>query len=276
MAVLERLETITDLTYIEKEIKAYILNHLDQMIEMNIADLANETESSNATIIRFCRKLNVTGYKEFKLELVKDIERRRKEKKDIDMSYPFSRQESSQQVFKKMLDLSKESLDSCYEAISSRDLNQIAKWINEANNVYLYGVGDSMISAMSFANRLVKLGKHAIIANQYGDSAANIYQVTRRDLVIVVSYSGSSIPNKKFLKMMKRIGCKTVLLSSNQELDDFDLKIIIPNKEDNRTKFATYYSQICFNFIFNTLYALVFNLDYKANLDKKNTIDYNL
>ncbi len=276
MAIIDKLESIHNLTNVEKELVRYILEHKDQIIDLNIADLATITDTSNATIIRLCRKLDMSGYKEFKIEFIKDLERRRKEKKSIDMSYPFRYKQSSQEIMKTMVELSKESLESCYETISSRDLEQAAKWISEGNLLYIYGVGDSMISGMSFSNRLMKIGKNTIIASQYGDNIAHTYQITNKDVVLVVSYSGNAVPNKKYLKMMKRTGCKLILISSNPDFNDFDLKIIFPKRESTDGKLATYYSQMCINFILNSLYAMIFNLDFHNNYRIKENVDFNL
>lgn len=276
MAVLDKLESLNQLTTVEKEIVKYILEHKDQIIHLNISDLASMTDTSNATIIRLCRKLDLSGYKEFKIEFVKDLERRRKEKLNIDMSYPFRAKQSSQEIMKMIVELSKESLDSCYETVSSRQLEKVAEWISNANNTYIYGLGDSMISGISFSNRLMKIGKTTVIANQYGDHLAHTYQMGPKDVALFISYSGNSVLNKKYLKMMRRAGCKLVLISSNTELKDFDISITFPKREAFEGKMATYYSQTCINYILNSLYAMIFNLDFHKNFRIKNIVDNHL
>lgn len=192
------------------------------------------------------------------------------------MSYPFSDKESSQEVMKKILELSKESLDSCYENISSRDIEEVAKWIRDANAVYLFATGDTMISAIGFGNKLMKLGKNAVVSGMYGEETAHCYHVSQKDVALFVSYSGNAVINKKYLKMMKRAGCKLVLISSNENLDDFDKKLLIPKKEADVEKMATYYSQTCIHYILNSLYAMYFNLDFEKNYRIKTNIDYHI
>ena len=43
-------------TETEKEVIDYLMNHLDLLEELSINDLAKKTYTSNATIIRLCRK----------------------------------------------------------------------------------------------------------------------------------------------------------------------------------------------------------------------------
>lgn len=44
-------------TETEKEVIDYLMNHLDLLEELSINDLAKKTYTSNATIIRLCRKI---------------------------------------------------------------------------------------------------------------------------------------------------------------------------------------------------------------------------
>lgn len=56
---------------------------------MTISGLAAATYSSNAAIIRMCRKMEMKGYKEFRIQLVRDIERRQREQIPVNMDRPF-------------------------------------------------------------------------------------------------------------------------------------------------------------------------------------------
>lgn len=273
MSLIGKLEAMKKFTLVEQEVVLYILKHKDQIINMNIADLAELTYTSNATIIRLCRKLGLSGYKEFKILLVQDLERRRKEQSHIDMSFPFYGQESSADVMKSIADLSKESIETCYETISSIHLEKVASWISKANNTYIYANGDSLISAISFSNRLIKLKKHTIIADQYGEGIANTYNVTSDDVALFVSYSGNNVLDQRFIKVLKKSGCKMILITSASNAQGFDIVIDFPDKETQEGKIATYYSQISINYILNCIYAIIFANDYTNNLKTKYTID---
>ena len=57
------------LTKSERRIADYIANHIGVVMEQTVADLAAQTESSEITISRFCKKLGCSGLKELKLML---------------------------------------------------------------------------------------------------------------------------------------------------------------------------------------------------------------
>lgn len=59
------------LTNSEKKVADYVLRHRIDVQYMSISELAEECTVADATISRFCRRLGLTGYNAFKLELAK-------------------------------------------------------------------------------------------------------------------------------------------------------------------------------------------------------------
>ena len=82
----------------QQEVIDFIKNNEDKIIHMSIQDLAKKTYTSNATIIRICKKLGFKGYKDFKLSFIKEIESQKYIHQSIDFSSPFYQQESISQI----------------------------------------------------------------------------------------------------------------------------------------------------------------------------------
>jgi RpiR family transcriptional regulator, carbohydrate utilization regulator len=60
----------------ERLVANFVLGRPSVVIHMSIADLAERAEVSEPTIMRFCKALGLLGFMEFKLALVRDLERR--------------------------------------------------------------------------------------------------------------------------------------------------------------------------------------------------------
>lgn len=259
MTLLDKLESSENLTPAEKNIVSYIMDHKDQIDNFTIADLAMMTYTSNSAIIRFCRKLGLTGYREFKIEFVKELERIRKQKSNVNINYPIQKKENSRDILKNIAELSKESIDTCYESISEKDMERAARYIQQADKIYIYAIGDSLISAIGFANRLIKLDKITIIANEYGEVMAHTMNVKKNDVALFVSYASAELIDERYLNILQESGCKKILITSKSNIAGFDIKIDFPAKEDHQGKIATYYSQIAIQYILNCLYAIIFS-----------------
>ena len=57
----------------EKQVAAFILEHKKDIESWNIKDLSRLTETSNATISRFCAKLSYRNFNEFKTFVTQEL-----------------------------------------------------------------------------------------------------------------------------------------------------------------------------------------------------------
>ena len=66
MSIMTQLEFELDFSESEKDIARYILDKQENVLDLPIKKLANETYTSPATIVRLCHKLGLQGYGDFK------------------------------------------------------------------------------------------------------------------------------------------------------------------------------------------------------------------
>lgn len=71
--IIEKLQDKTGFTDSEKLIADYVLNHLEEVQRLTATQLAKETLTSKSSIIRFCKKLGLTGYQELKIRTFSEI-----------------------------------------------------------------------------------------------------------------------------------------------------------------------------------------------------------
>ena len=83
MNLFEQRDLFTD---VEWEVVQYIKDNIYKITLMNIGELAKATYTSNATILRTCRKLECDGFKEFKQRLIKEIESQKHMKQTVDFT----------------------------------------------------------------------------------------------------------------------------------------------------------------------------------------------
>jgi len=68
IALLENAKSL-DLSENEKELLYYLENSCKEVVSMTLSQLAKATYMSNASIMRFCNKLGLSGFNELKYEL---------------------------------------------------------------------------------------------------------------------------------------------------------------------------------------------------------------
>ena len=57
----------------EKKIADYVINNKEKVIEMTVSELAIESNVSEATIVRFCKKCGLKGFYDLKINIAKEM-----------------------------------------------------------------------------------------------------------------------------------------------------------------------------------------------------------
>lgn len=275
MSIVDRLREKKNFTGVECDVADYILSHLDAVPMMSISALADENYTSNTTIVRLCHKLGVSGYRDLRIVLSREAEKRLVERHAVDVNEPFYPGEETAGIMSSIAALSKEAVDVCYASITTTDVWRIALAIRRARHVYIYARGDSLLSAKLLANQLMKLGIFCVDAMHGGEGPAHANTAQQGDLALIVSYSGSTLRHmRRELEILPRRGCKMALISTAERPPGIDLGISFPNYETGEARIATYYSQVCIRYILNCIYGQVFALDYRENAARKANVDY--
>lgn len=68
----KRLEYMTP---VERRIADFMLNNPNKVINMPVKEIAKNSETSDAAIVRFAKRIGLKGIKELKVELAKEIGR---------------------------------------------------------------------------------------------------------------------------------------------------------------------------------------------------------
>lgn len=275
--ILDQLDELEPLTSAERSLIEFIEGHAAEMVRLPIAEVAQRTATSNATIIRFCRRLGFDGFRSFRLRLVAELERGVGTNRAVNLNYPVSPRQSTAESLDSIAELTKEAVDGTRASIDPHVIQAVARAIHKAPLVLLYASGDSQISAEAFANLLIKVGIRCISAEHRREFMANSHAARPGEVAIFVSYSGdhiAALTRAGVPQELKGRGCATVAITASTEpLPWIERTIRFPDRENARDKMATFYSQACIRFIFNCIYAEVWTLDFEANIRHKTSID---
>lgn len=275
MAILEKLYKSEDFTPTEQSIIQYLLENVHLISEMTIQQFALATHSSNAAIIRICKKLGYTGYKDFKLALAIELASSKFIDQTINFSTPFYQSETTREIINDLSSLYRETIQIIQSHINISDIENISHTMSKSQRIFIFAAGDSRITAMNFINKLMKINIYPILATENYEEIAMAYNMTSHDCALFISYTGI---NERFIsctKILNRKNIPILTLTANEEsplLSHSTLSIIIPHKENNY-KIGTFYSQISFQFILTILYSLIYKDDYARHHQHKMIID---
>ena len=278
MSVIELLKEKSGFTSAERDIADYILHNAESIAHMSIAELSAATYCSNATVVRLCRKLGVDGYRDLRIALATELERRRGALRDVDANEPFTSKDSTATILRSVAQLSKEALDSCYASLSPTSVEMLAHAIANAQHVLLYAIGDSFVSAEAFAELSSKLGVSCTLVYRRGNTLPHAYVAGERDVAIFITYSGIIFDRLvEDIDVLKARGCAlaaiTAIDTHSETLEGFDMVVSLPSQERAASKVATYYSQECIRYVLNCLYSCIYALEFDENRRQKDEIE---
>ncbi len=90
MLIEEKLTKQELFTTTEKRIVDYIRRNIEAAVYMTIEELAKATYTSHSAIIRLCKKMGFSGFKEFRFELGREVHQLIAQfNQTIDPNFPF-------------------------------------------------------------------------------------------------------------------------------------------------------------------------------------------
>ncbi len=267
--ILTNMKNMADFTTTEKAIATFILKNADQMEHLTIQELAKRTFSSHATIIRFTRKLGLSGFKEFKIALVKEIQGRDFLPADIDPNTPFQEGDSLSTISREIMELTQQTVSESFQLLDEAQLARATRLLHESQRIFLFAVGDSQIRAESFQNKLWKINRYAFLATKRAEWAVHTANMTKHDCAFFISYDALSKLDFAAASFLKKRAVPIILLTSQttSELAKLaDICISIPKSEGKTAlKISTFASQIAFDYVLNVFFSALYQMDYEKN-----------
>ncbi|AZO93803.1 MurR/RpiR family transcriptional regulator [Halocella sp. SP3-1] len=201
--ILKTKAILTDLTRAEKKVAEYILENQTKIADLSVQELATEAATSPASVVRFCKKINFSGYQDFKIALIKDLRDPTNQQK-IKVYDDISVGDSVEVIMKK---LSHDNIKVIKDTIYLLDIKAIkkaVKAIEQAERICIFGIGASGLVARDLQYKLMRVKKTVIYYADTHAQLASAANIEKGDLAVAISYSGETTEIYKALKTAKK------------------------------------------------------------------------
>lgn len=172
----------------EKDLVAYLLEKPEEAAKLSIHVLAEKTYTSAATIIRLCKKLGFSGYKEFSSSLNYEIALRSEARKDI--STEISREDGLKDIVDKVTYRSIQALEDTRKLVDLDELQSCVNILEQAKTIGLFGIGSSLLAARDMYLKFLRLNKPCICNDDWHSQMVCARNLTKMDAAVIFSYSG--------------------------------------------------------------------------------------
>ena len=174
----------------EKNVVTFVLREPQLAAGMTVRALAEQTFSSPSTVIRLCRKLGFTGFKQFQRELM--LELAFMDSSDGAPLEDVSQGDDAAQIVSKVMRSNVRSIEATGKLIDPATLEYCADLLKRARMVNLFGIGASRLAAHDLAQKLMRADKLCSSLDDSHDQLLSAKNMHQNDVAVVFSYSGET------------------------------------------------------------------------------------
>lgn len=205
-AIREQLE---GLNRQEKKLALFILRHAHAVVTMGITELAEQSQTSTATISRFCKLFYFRGFTDFKMKLSAELAQQPSGQAYQDIVAG----NSLERIVAAMETNHLKSISDTTRLLDLKQLRLAVDALANARQIDLYGVATSGIIAQDFYQKLIRIGKRVTASSDPHLQITTASSLISDDVALAISYSGETSETIAALTCAKEHGATTISLT---------------------------------------------------------------
>lgn len=220
-----------EFTNSEKKIADMIAKEPEKAISYTANELAESSQTSPASVVRFAKKIGFDSYGDMKIELARNIEAA----SSPELTTLLKSEDSLEVVSKKIVNNIELTLEETLDLIDFKTVLKAIEAIKQGEMIYLFGVGASAIVALDFQQKLVRINKKCTFYLDYHLGLASSCHITSKDVVIAFSYQGQTKEVNEAVRQAKENGATCIGITrclTNPLHSLVDILITLPNTEN--------------------------------------------
>jgi DNA-binding MurR/RpiR family transcriptional regulator len=224
-----RLESLSEA---ERKVAEYVFREPKKTLHYNVGELARQSGSSQAAVVRFCKRIGLGSFSDFKIRLARDVFRDQDERfvpdLDLESGAPAER------VIRNVIGFSQRGLSLLGSRLDPRAVEAAAGAILGASMTALFGVGASGIVAYDFLQKLLRIGLPSSFTADLDLQVTMATSLKPSDVAFVVSYSGENTGMIEAARQAKGRGATVVGLtmdSGNSVRSLASIELLVPSSE---------------------------------------------
>jgi len=216
----------------ERKVAEYVLREPKKTLHLNVGELARQSGSSQAAVVRFCKRIDLGSFGTFKLRLARDVFRDSDERfiPDLDLESRVS----PAHIIRSVIGQSQHSLSLLASCLAPESVESAVDALLGATMVALFGVGASGVAAYDFLQKLVRVGVPASYTADTDLQVTTASTLRSSDVAFVFSYSGENAAMCEAARQAGGRGARVVSLTmdcANTLRGLADIRLLVPASE---------------------------------------------
>ncbi|MGG5171899.1 MurR/RpiR family transcriptional regulator [Pseudarthrobacter sp. J1738] len=198
-----------------KRVAEAIIADPDHVVGLTISELATLCNTSEPSVVRFCRAIGFSGYVQLRLALATEIGREyTTEPVGKKFGEDIRPEDSLADVVAKVRYTETMGIQETLNGLDLAVLGAVAEKIHTAQHILIYGVGAGAIVADDLRYKLFRIRRQATSFRDLHDALMGASLMGEGDVAIAFSHSGRTRETLEFIRRAKAAGAVTVAVSN--------------------------------------------------------------
>lgn len=233
-AILEIRNQYNQLGKTDKRIADYFLKQEKACIDMTALELANACDTSNASIIRFVKKLGFNGLDSFKRSLL-EYQTIKQQEYSEKMNTIITKDDSFLTLSKKLQTMVHTNIQDFFYQLDYEEIERAINAIRKARKLYVFGIGSSALPASDLFHKLKRVNFDAEHHQDLHMMTEFFHYLNNEDVIIVFSYSGLTKEVIYPCKVAKDKGATVIAITRHRPSvlrSLADIALLVPDNEN--------------------------------------------
>jgi DNA-binding MurR/RpiR family transcriptional regulator len=196
----------------ERRIADAIVARPDMVVTTTITELARQADTSETTVVRFCRRAGFSGYPELRLAIAAELgtgharDRSRAPGTDID------RDDTLEELVRKVAFADIQAIQETVDHLDLAQLDEAIDVLSRARRISLFGMGASAFAAQDFQHKLLRIDRMALAIADSHLALGSTALLTDEDAAVGLSHTGETAEVIQCLRVAREHGARTIAI----------------------------------------------------------------
>ncbi|QAY67004.1 MurR/RpiR family transcriptional regulator [Paenibacillus protaetiae] len=203
------------LTPVERMVADFILDNLEEVPLLSVKELATQSKTSDASVLRFCKTMGYSGYRSFIVSISASLgsmdEEQKNQYTDIQPG------DSLSTIITNISHNNSKSIEDTLSVIDREEIARAVEAIGACSRIAFFGVGASGLVGQDAEQKFLRINK---ICRAYTDSHSQLTAAAllgKEDVAVFISNSGSTSDILEALDISVKNGCKTIAITKHSK-----------------------------------------------------------
>lgn len=192
----------------EKAFAEALIENPDTILHMTLAEVARETNSSDASIIRFCKRMGMHGYSELRQAVALALE----DKPEGNYEEAVESSDDIKEIMNKVFQSNVQTLQNTM-VMADENYSKAVDALVNAKSIHFFGVGDAFAACQFAYMKFLRLGVTCSAQSDVMMQFMEANNLEAGDVALAVSYEGRSRNVNQAIEIAKKRGATTICIT---------------------------------------------------------------